>query len=404
MPGEFNVSLTRFICNGLKGDTGAKGDKGDVGAPGAPGAKGDKGDTGPMGPPGGVVYVRTKVVSPGATDVESGNALRAAVEGIPDGQTWLVQVEPGVYDLGTTPLRLKPGMHLQGSGENATTLRSSVDAINAGTVVGAAGAVLSSLTVENTGGIAEAIAVYSEAASFNVHDIIATSRGGTSVTFGIVLRNAQGTFKNLRAFAISDSGYSSGFRCFDCTVNLLESAVEATVTSVSPSPSTDPYQTVGIYTRRGTVYLRNVSSKASGADSNWAIYAQGDVVLVNVEAVGIGGTDSNGFFVHDANATVRNSVMTASGAASTNEGISSYNSGTTLRTITVQNAIITGASASVTRTPYFNVRIGQSQLGGTYRAVRGPPPASTPASVSTTGTSHPFLAPDPGASGRGVGA
>jgi hypothetical protein len=366
--GEINVSLTRFVCNGLqgvkgdKGDAGAPGKDGAPGAPGAPGAKGDKGDkgdTGPMGPAGGVVYLRTKVVSPGTTDVESGTALRAAVDVIADGKTWLVKVEPGVYDLGATPLILKPGIHLQGSGEDSTFLRSSVTGLNTGTVVGASGAQLSSLTVENTGGVAEAIAVYSDsgAANFSFHDIVAIARGGTSYSIGIYLKGAQGTFKNVRAFAASPD-YANAFRCRDCTANLLESALEAQGGNLS----------LGIYTAATTagktVYLRNVTAQASGAVDNWGVYADGDMVLVNVEAVGTGGTRSTGFFVGEGNGTVRNSVLTATGATESSEGLSSFTGGTMIRTITVQNSIVTGDSIGVYRNKNFNVRIGQSQIYG----------------------------------------
>ena len=133
-----------------------------------------------MGPPG-VMYARTKVVSPGATEVESGNALRAAIESINDGKTWLVKVEPGVYDLGASGLFLKPGIHLEGSGENVTNLRASIDSNVQATVVGVSGSVLSSLSVENIG--AAALRAYRRlqrsAADFDFHDLTAIARNGS---------------------------------------------------------------------------------------------------------------------------------------------------------------------------------------------------------------------------------
>ncbi|WP_375772327.1 collagen-like protein [Archangium gephyra] len=343
---------------GAKGDTGgagAKGDKGDMGATGAPGAKGDKGDTGPMGPPG-VMYVRTKVVSPGATDAESGAALRAAIDGITDGKTWRVKVEPGVYDLGATPLVLKPGIHLEGSGEKLTTLRSST--ATQGTVVGASGAVLSSLTVENIGGGTRAYALYSVVTDFDFHDLVAIARNGSDRSWAIVLSTAQGTFENVRAFAYgSGSSYPSAFRCYSCSVSLIESQAEAQGGA----------QSVGVYVATGTVYLRNVTSKATGATDNWGVYTDGDASLVNVEAIGAGGARSTGFFVGEGNGTVRNSVLSASGATEANEGLSSFTDFATygvVRTITVHNSVISGTSASVYRQRYFDVRIGQSQLSG----------------------------------------
>jgi hypothetical protein len=342
--GELNVSLTRFVCNGQHGLNGLKGDKGDAGP------QGEKGDPG-------VMYVRTKVVSPGTTPATSGTALRAAIDSIADGKTWLVKVEPGVYDLGSLPLQLRPGIHLQGSGENSTLVRASISSTSVGTVMGTANSELSSLTVENIGGGSDSIAIYSEAPSFTFHDIVATARGGSAASFGIVLKKAQGSFSNVRAIA-SSSGYASGFQCFSCTANLLESYAEANGDTLTAST-----QAMGIYTSNGTVYLRNVTSNANGAHFNWGVYADGNVSLVNVEAQGSGGTKGIGLFVGEGNGNVRNSVLTGT-SPTESQGISSSTSGTTTRFITVQNSIVTGGFASIWRAQYFDVRIGQSQLNG----------------------------------------
>ena len=365
---EIDSTLTRYVCNGAqgpKGDTGApgapgaKGDKGDTGAPGAPGAKGDKGDTGatgPMGPPG-VMYARTKVVSPGATDAESGAALRAAIDGITDGKTWRVKVEPGIYDLGATPLFLKRGIHLEGSGEKLTTLRSST--ATEGTVVGASGAALSSLTVENTGGGTWSYAIYSVVADFDFHDLTAIARNGTARSWAIFLQGAKGTFKNVRAFAYSaGTSYSSAFRCYSCEASLVDSHVESLGGQIS----------VGVYVITGSLTLRDVTSRAIAATTTtdtWSVYAdKADVSLFNVEAMGAGGNRSTGLFVDDGRAQVRNSVLSASGANETNEGLSSFTASTLTRTIDVHGSVISGMTASVYRNRYFNVHISHSQLVG----------------------------------------
>ncbi|MFL5353066.1 hypothetical protein [Archangium sp.] len=334
---EMDASLTRYVCNG------------------SPGAKGDKGDPG-------VMYVRTRVVNPGATDLDSGNALRAAIAGITDGKTWRVKLEPGVYDLGTSALVLKPGIQLEGSGETSTFLRASVDSTSQGTVVGAAGAGLSSLSVENTGGGANVFAIYSTAADFGLHDVTAIARNGATRSWAIVLFNSTGTFQHVRALGYSSGasdGYPSGFRCYTCTANLLESYAEANGDTSSANT-----QTVGLYTSGGTVYLRNVTSKGSGASTNWGVYAQGDAVLVNVEAIASGGSDNSGLTVQDGSVNVRNSTLSASSGTATNEGLGSFNSGTTPRTITVQNTVISGGSTGVFRAKYFDLRLAQTQVSG----------------------------------------
>ncbi|WP_444547805.1 DUF7151 family protein [Stigmatella ashevillensis] len=49
---EVNSAMTRYVCDGIRGEQGSKGDKGDTGPVGPQGLKGDKGDTGPVGPQG----------------------------------------------------------------------------------------------------------------------------------------------------------------------------------------------------------------------------------------------------------------------------------------------------------------------------------------------------------------
>ena len=86
-------------------------------------------------------YVRTVVVSPvlvgGVPDpVASGTALLAALDGIigaSDADPWLIKIEPGIYDLGTDTLSMKPYVHIEGSGEEVVTTITS--ASETGTVV-----------------------------------------------------------------------------------------------------------------------------------------------------------------------------------------------------------------------------------------------------------------------------
>ena len=64
-----------------------------------------------------------------------------------------MKVEPGVYDLGTGTLRMKPFMDVEGSGEQVTKIRPAGPAgADHNTLTGASNAGLRFLTVENTGG------------------------------------------------------------------------------------------------------------------------------------------------------------------------------------------------------------------------------------------------------------
>ena len=98
------------------------------GRPGRRGARGPSGPTGPTGPPGtsGASFLRTIVVSPsGATAAANGALLAgavAAISGAAATNTYLVWIEPGVYDLGTTPLNIPAHVDVQGSGQDVTTI------------------------------------------------------------------------------------------------------------------------------------------------------------------------------------------------------------------------------------------------------------------------------------------
>ena len=115
-------------------------------------------------------YKRTVLVSPagdGSDTLANGTALRNALNGITDafaGNPYLLKIEPGVYNLGTTGLTMKPYVDIEGSGEGVTTITSAAstftDDSSSATLTGANNAKLRFLTVENTGEIYYAIGIY----------------------------------------------------------------------------------------------------------------------------------------------------------------------------------------------------------------------------------------------------
>jgi hypothetical protein len=113
----------------MNGSAGANGSTGAAGAQGSTGAQGPAGATGPTGPKGGPAYARTIVVSPGGDAVANGTALLAAVASIKDSSTtnpYLVQIEPGTYDLNSQTLSISDGIDVAGSGQDATTILTTV--------------------------------------------------------------------------------------------------------------------------------------------------------------------------------------------------------------------------------------------------------------------------------------
>ncbi|MEO1087908.1 MAG: hypothetical protein AAFY88_27045 [Acidobacteriota bacterium] len=76
-------------------------------------------------------YTRTVIVNNSGSDAANGAALLAALSGLSPSPSatdpWLIQLEGGVYDVGTTPVVLPDYVNLQGSGIHASTLRGSVE-------------------------------------------------------------------------------------------------------------------------------------------------------------------------------------------------------------------------------------------------------------------------------------
>jgi hypothetical protein len=109
--------------------------------------------------------IRTVTVSPvPGNPTASGTALRNALAGIAAPSStdrWLLKIEPGIYDIGTTALPMRSWVDIEGSGVVVTTIRGSVDALATnyeGTINGADNAELRLLTVEAQGSSSIAVA------------------------------------------------------------------------------------------------------------------------------------------------------------------------------------------------------------------------------------------------------
>ncbi|TFH41271.1 MAG: hypothetical protein E4G94_08230 [ANME-2 cluster archaeon] len=98
---------------------------------------------------------RTVLVSPKSTAAESGTALLNALSKITDASatnSYLIIIEPGIYDIGSSALQMKSYVDIQGSGENVTKITGTIDSLDSGVVRGANNVEIRFLTIENTGG------------------------------------------------------------------------------------------------------------------------------------------------------------------------------------------------------------------------------------------------------------
>ena len=146
------VLLIASMWIGCTGKQGPQGEPGPKGADGAPGPKGDKGDPGDPGEPGpsGLDFKRIITVSPGETPADSGAALLAALSTVSAASAekpYVLKLEPGLYDLGTSTLQAKAFVDVEGSGRDITEITSTAAA--PGTVSATGTITFRELTISN---------------------------------------------------------------------------------------------------------------------------------------------------------------------------------------------------------------------------------------------------------------
>jgi hypothetical protein len=132
-------------------------------------------------------------VAHSGVDVDSGAALRDALALITDAaaaRPYLIQLDPGVYDLGTTPLLLKPYVGLRGADRTLTILQShgSTNDTTA-TITAANNAPLRDLTVRNAGGQAFSVGILAQGASVDLFQVavVVDAPGSGARAYGLRL-------------------------------------------------------------------------------------------------------------------------------------------------------------------------------------------------------------------------
>lgn len=273
-------------------------------------------------------YTHTIVVHPDPNENKAGGELINAMARITDNSEdnpYLVKVEPGVYHLAAGSLTLKPYVDVEGSGEGVTTITSTVSS-GAGTVVGTDHAELRFLTVKNSGGGQQAVALFSESTSPRFTHVTAAASGAAE-NYGIHMSNGSPVLTNVTASA---TGGSQSFAVgnFNGTVTVLDSAFAA--------------------------------SDAAGINVGLMTTFGGSVRLVSSSLSGTGGAIAIGMRSYSGSHSLQNVSITASGP---NESYGMWNGQkTSAPSVTVNQSRVSG------QTSVFalggSVKIGASQLTG----------------------------------------
>jgi hypothetical protein len=136
-------------------------------------------------------FTRTVVVGPVGSPSENGDALLDMIGDLPNpasaGEGWLVQIEPGLYDVGPSPVAIPRWTTVRGSSTTLTVIRGTLCGSASGqkaTVMLADGAELRDLTIENTCASASdagrALIILSGSSNVRVSRVTATEDGGAS--------------------------------------------------------------------------------------------------------------------------------------------------------------------------------------------------------------------------------
>lgn len=233
-------------------------------------------------------YTHTLVVHPDPDAGKAGIGLLNVLSRITDNSAtnpYLVKVEPGIYNLGSGSVVMKPYVDLEGSGELVTTL-TSANSSGAGTVVGADNSELRFVTVKNTGGGQQSVALYAESTSPRFTHVTAVASGG-SENYGVHLSNGTPALTSVTASA-SGGGQSFGLANFNGVLSVANSSFSASdaaginvgllttfggTTRIVSSTLTGSGGAVAIGMRsyNGSHSLQNVTITASGSGESYGI-------------------------------------------------------------------------------------------------------------------------------------
>jgi hypothetical protein len=323
-----------------------------------------------------VSLTRTVVVSPNGTPAQNGSALLSAMNTISNASPsaanpWLLKLEPGNYDMGSSALILKPYVDLEGSGEDTTLISSTVASSSfppaQGTLVMASNteARFVKITNSGTGTYSTAILVGSSVSKARVTHVT-TVVAGSGWSYGLINDNGK--------FSVQESSLSATGSTDSAGIHNNGSAASLTVENSTLSSSGGSYSH-GIINISGTVTIQNsslTSATSAIAGETYGLYtSSGTITVQNSNLISNNGK-AYGFY------TEANSVVTIQGSALSGTGFASVGFYSTNSNSLIQSSTLNGTGTSpLTNIGYGvangsgTVKIGASQLSGTSGSAFG---------------------------------
>ena len=189
--------------------------------------------------------------------------LLGAVNSITDASAskpYAIYVAPGIYDMSTSPLPMKPYVSIIGSGQGTTVIKSSRGGTGAASafIVGADNSHLDNLTIKHVAAGNQSISIYNHntSPSFTNLEIIQASFCDSAM--GIY--NGFGSAPVIKSTSVSVKGVSSVFGIFNV-------GAEPVMDDIAVEVSTGSITNIAIHIDTSSPTMNNVRAKAfSGFD------------------------------------------------------------------------------------------------------------------------------------------
>jgi len=185
-----------------------------------------KGGKPPPAPEPGLLNVVT--VSPQYGDYTSPVDAINSISNAAEDNQYVIQIGPGVYDIGDAPIIMKEWVRIGGAGRGFTVIRgsrsSTLNDDDAAIVIGANKALLIGLSIENIGNGAYSTGIRNEYASPAIKNVRVSATGSVT-NFGVSMSNSYSQLINVKTHFYDDVNVSDnyiGIWMYNSSPKLLE--------------------------------------------------------------------------------------------------------------------------------------------------------------------------------------
>lgn len=271
---------------------------------------------------------------------------------------YLIRIDPGIYDLGSQSLAMKPWIDIEGSGRDITKLTAlGRSDFSDATVLTADNSELRKLTVESRGsGHEAALGVLVQQTSARLSDMTIRSTGANSGCDGVLIRQGHAELSRVSIF-VSGSTTTTGI-----AVELDSSALMDQVDIEARDASSINRAVLAIDVDDRFLDIRSSRFESHGGNMSYGMHllfnVELRVALDNVDIVANQATSTNAG-IHSQGAErfeISDSRIVAAG------GVSSYGFlGSVTNRLKVDNSFVAGQTSTIQRLD----AVSTAQVGGT---------------------------------------